>query len=78
VTKQPVSVICTDNDGCVCEHKLFTGKNNVKRAERFFIKRAKELNLDFDKAHQQDALDEGWYKHNGMHVCIGEPEIKRG
>ena len=73
-----ISVICIDEEGVVCENKLFIGsKKAVKKAERCFTKAMKELNEEVNKDLIEEALDNGYYKYNGCAVVISWPEIKK-
>lgn len=71
---EPVSIICT-NEGCVCENKLFTGKNAVQKAQKLFSKKMKEIDSSVKRSDIDIALDEGHYDYNGMAVFISEPEV---
>ena len=73
-----VSVICVNEEGIVCEHKLFIGsKKAVRKAELCFTKKMKELNTEVDKDLIEEALDNGYYQYNGCTVVISWPEIKK-
>lgn len=72
-----VNVITTDNEGCVSENKLFTGKNANEKAEAYFTKNIKKLRAEakVDKELVTYCLEEGWHSYNGTTICLSHPEV---
>jgi hypothetical protein len=72
--KEPVNVVRIENN-CLSENKLFTGKNAVKKAQKFFIKCLENLGFEDGDSVIDAALDNGYYEAPLYTICISEPEV---
>ena len=73
-----INVICTDEEGIVCENRLFIGSMKaITKAELYYTKKIKELEEGADKDLIEAALDEGTFTYNGCTVFLSHPEVKK-